>query len=206
MNISGYVLAGGQSSRMGRDKALLRLGDHTLLEIAIHKVKSVCGNATILGGPQDRCTELSLYGRVLPDRVEQAGPLAALEAALFDTKTDWLFLMPVDLPLLPAIALTDLMETAFYYDQPGVMCYEAEGRQQPLPVVIHRCALKEVTRALDSGERRLMPVLQRFAEAHGELRFLILRRLREYDWFTNVNTPAEFQFAEEILRAGNEIQ
>ena len=203
--VSGYVLAGGESSRMqvlgtaAVDKALLSFHGQTLLELALGKVRAVCGDAAILGGPAERCARLSRYGRVVRDRIEQAGPLAALQAALLDSDNDWVFLVPVDLPLLPQIALRELLDMPVYYEQPTVVCYEAEGREQPLPVLIHRSAMGEVERALENGERKLMPVLRRFAKESGGPYFLQLQRLRNHDWFMNVNTPEELRAAEAVI-------
>ncbi len=215
--ISGYVLAGGESSRMQRDgtarvdKALLDFGDETLLERALWLVTQVCGNASILCGPAERCARLGSYGRTVPDAVESCGPLGGLAAALSDAGEEWLLLMPVDLPLLPVLALKELVVAVTDSGKPGVACFDSLDHRQPLPVVLHRSATPVVIGALERGERRLMPVLQRAAAELCPLGMAVvpLRELTtELDaamWLTNVNTPEELRAAEEMAMASNDL-
>src|SRR5579863_10550524 len=76
---SGYVLAGGRSTRMGRDKALLPLGDSTLLDHVAHCVRQAAGNVTIIG-PPDRYAGLGYP--VAADLVNDSGPLGGVYTAL----------------------------------------------------------------------------------------------------------------------------
>src|ERR1700686_3791867 len=72
MRRSGFVLAGGASSRMGRDKALLAYGETTLLEHVARAVRDAVGSVTLIGGP-DRYGELGYA--VFRDIVPGCGPL-----------------------------------------------------------------------------------------------------------------------------------
>jgi molybdenum cofactor guanylyltransferase len=190
--VSGYVLAGGESSRMGADKALLRFGGETLLERALRKVNEVCGNAAILGGPAERCARFHPYGRVVADRVVGCGPLGGLDAALADAVEDWVLVVPVDLPLLPTIALEDLVWFTSSDSRGSVHCYMDGGVTQPLPVLLHKSMSNGISAALRDRELKLAPVLRRIGEQNYGMREMKALRLRDYDWFTNVNTPEEF--------------
>ena len=208
--ISGYVLAGGESSRMQRDgaarvdKALLRFGGETLLERALGVVRDVCGNASILCGPAERCEVLRPYGRTVPDRVMRCGPMGGVVAALEDAEEDWLLVMPVDLPLLSASALRALVDTAMSNGEPKVACFDGVDHRQPLPVVLHRSATPVLREALESGERRLMPVLRRAAEVLSPLGMRLVP-VESLTWLANVNTPEELRAAEEIAMASNDL-
>ncbi|MEM0911766.1 MAG: molybdenum cofactor guanylyltransferase [Pseudomonadota bacterium] len=104
MNVVGVVMAGGNSSRMGRDKALVSLGEHTLLDIAVNKLKSlplhdvqVSRNKSEEGFIQD----------VIPNK----GPLSSIHAACLKNPQYDLLFLPVDLPLVSADLLMKLVET-----------------------------------------------------------------------------------------------
>jgi molybdopterin-guanine dinucleotide biosynthesis protein A len=210
MKVSGYVLAGGQSSRMGRDKSLLRLGDCTLLEIALDKLKQVCSDVSILCGSAEHGETLAAYGRVVSDRIPQNGPLSGLDAALHDAQEEWVLIVPVDQPILPVSALQELIEQATDNGKPNVTCFDAPGKRQPLPVALHRSAREVIAEALKQERRTLLPVLRDAADALCPLGMCVVPAVEITDeitasiWFTNVNTLEDFQIAEELLRAGNE--
>ncbi len=214
--VSGYVLAGGESSRMQsessyRDKALLDFLGETLLERALRTVSEVCGNASILCGTPERSARLGSYGRAVMDRLPGQGPLGGLDAALEDAGEEWLLIVPVDLPLLPAFALRELMGAATGEGGPGVACMESLDHLQPLPLVIHRAAHPVVWQALQHNERKLMPVLRAAANelCAAGLRILPAEALTsELDasaWFTNVNTPDDYRAARELAIAQNDF-
>lgn len=209
LNVSGYVLAGGQSSRMGRDKTLLRVNDNTLLEIALRKLEQVCSDVSILCGSEARGEQLSVYGRTVADRIPDSGPISGLDAALHDAREEWLLIVPVDVPLLPASAMQELVNQATDNGKPSVVCFEAPGKRQPLPVVLHRSTREVIAQALQQGRRTLLPVLRDAADAVCPLGMCVLPAEEITDeitasvWFTNVNTPDDFQAAKELLRTEN---
>ena len=101
MNFSAVILAGGKSSRMGRDKAFLEIGGQTLLARQIQLVREAGAVEIFISG---RATvDYSTFGdRVLPDKFPDAGPLAGIERALDATKSPVLFVLAIDLPEMDA--------------------------------------------------------------------------------------------------------
>src|SRR4051794_13836057 len=100
-NRSGWVLAGGRSSRMGRDKALLDLGSGPLAAQVAGLIAQTCGSATLVGDPA-RYADLGFP--IIPDNAPGLGPLSGIEAALAATASDWNLIVACDMPLLsPAI-------------------------------------------------------------------------------------------------------
>ena len=180
METYGLVLAGGQSSRMGRDKALLEWQGRPLFQ----HMKSVLEQAGIcrvfLSGAQ--CGEEALV-----DLIPGKGPLSGIHAVLPHVPDgSRLLVVPVDMPLLPAEAITRLVDsepasgTPLHYDGfplPWLLPVNAELRQQ-------------LETALHSTERR-----------HYSLRHLhqILtgRKLPLpaplIELFHNTNTPADWE-------------
>ncbi|MGI4853578.1 MAG: molybdenum cofactor guanylyltransferase [Janthinobacterium lividum] len=215
----GYVLAGGESSRMQRpdlpqDKALLLLGGQTLLERALATLAHVCPEPQILCGSKDRCARLRHLGPTLVDEVLLAGPLGGLHAALADARKHeaaWALITPVDLPRMSA-ALLHAFVQAGQCSGAGVACLRAVGIVQPLPVLLHTSAEPFLRTALHAGERKLRPVLQGVAKQIGDCSGIFLTDVETFGFpaeaaeacFRNLNTPDDFDGAQqdETLRTG----
>ena len=101
MKFSAVILAGGRSSRMGRDKAFLEIGGQTLLARQIKLVREAGANEVFISGRPD--TDYSAHGcQVLLDRFAGAGPLAGIERALVAATSPLLLVLAVDLPEMKA--------------------------------------------------------------------------------------------------------
>ena len=198
-----------QGSGLPCDKALLPLDDEAMLLRVLRNLREVCADAGILCGTPERGERFAFAGRTIPDVTPGYGPLGGLEAALRDAREEWLLLTPVDLPLLPARALRALIEQGTEDGRPGVACFAGVDRRQPLPALVHRAAYPVVAEALAKGERKLMPVLQRAAQAMCSLGMCVVEadgfapELDVSAWFTNVNTPDDYRAAQELLATGN---
>lgn len=106
-NVFGWILAGGHSSRMGQDKALLPLGDKPLVAHVLGAAKGQC-HATAISSNSDSHTMRAFGVPVVPDmrEVKHFGPLAAILTGfqyLREHHTDcmWLATLPTDTPYVP---------------------------------------------------------------------------------------------------------
>src|SRR5262249_53875836 len=88
VDLSGFVLAGGKSTRMGQDKALLTWGSHTLLEHMVELLQTVASPVQVVGRDP------------LPDRLPGLGPLSGIATGLEVSFTDANIFVAVDLPFL----------------------------------------------------------------------------------------------------------
>jgi molybdenum cofactor guanylyltransferase len=79
--VNAFVLAGGRSTRMGRDKALLELEGHPLIDHALAKLRALGFSPRIAGSRPD----LASFAPFVPDNYPQQGPLGGIEAALAAT-------------------------------------------------------------------------------------------------------------------------
>ena len=111
MEATGFVLAGGGSSRMGRDKALLPYRGTTLLAYIASVVRQAAGTATIIGDP-DRYSNVGFP--VCPDQIPQCGPIGGIYTALSVTASDWNLVVACDMPMLSAPVLRRLIERSFH--------------------------------------------------------------------------------------------
>jgi len=176
------VLAGGASSRMGRNKALLAVGGRTLLEIAVRAVAGVAGKVTIIGPP-------GLYEatgvRVIGDLRAGAGPLGGIETALADSVDGWNLVVACDMPRLADGGLRRILQEAWVNADAGCVIPESgDGQAEPLCAAYHRRMLPVVRAALDAGTRKVTDALPA-----GLVRYI---RMTDDPIFQNVNTPEEW--------------
>ena len=108
-DVTVFVLAGGQSTRMGRDKALLRLGGQTLLERALALAHRIAPRVAVLG-PREKYAAAG--ERIIEDEFPGCGPLAGIHAALGASETDLNLILSVDMPFVPLEFFTYLLERA----------------------------------------------------------------------------------------------
>ena len=175
------MLAGGKSSRMGVDKALLPFRGGALAGHVAAAVAAAAGSATLIGDPQK-------YGHlgypVLPDRSPGAGPLGGLETALSHTAVEWNLVLACDMPSISAGFLRELLDAAEQAGADALLPAGPSGRPEPLSAVYHRRCAPILRRALDAGVRK---VTDAFAG-------LDVRTFAVDDpaWFENLNTPEQW--------------
>src|SRR5438045_1162415 len=99
---TGYILAGGKSSRMGKDKAFLKTSDKTFLERAINALSSICENHVKIILNQNQTDLIEKLPPNIPyifDIFENRGALGGIHTALKNCKTKFAIILAVDLPL-----------------------------------------------------------------------------------------------------------
>ena len=147
---AGFVLAGGRSSRMGQDKALLPWKGSTLLESVAREVFLAAGNATVIG-PPERYGNLgfSMGFPVISDRIADCGPLGGLHAALSVTTAEWNLLVACDMPAVTSDLLKELLASADVSGADAVVPETPQGLE-PLCAVYHARLLPIVESAIHS--------------------------------------------------------
>jgi molybdenum cofactor guanylyltransferase len=180
MTHTGFVLAGGASSRMGRDKAFLPYRGTTLLEHMAGAVLDAAGNVAILGEPA-RFTHLGYP--VFPDKSPGLGPLGGLLTALSITETDWNLVVACDMPGITAPSLRILLKRSDISTADCVAAASFEGSVEPLCAVYHRRCLPLVARAVKDRQLKMFDLL-------AELR--VDGQILDPAALANANTPAEW--------------
>jgi molybdenum cofactor guanylyltransferase len=188
---SGFVLAGGQSSRMGRDKALLSFGGRPLIAHALSILREAGLPAAIAGVPPDRSTPdrsrsagqiartnprkndshengaLASFAPIVEDPQPGFGPLAGICAALASVATRYVVFLPVDLPLLPSSLIVYMLHhaqiTGLAITVPAV-----NGFSQTFPVVLDRSVLPALQIDLHSGQGGCFSAFQTAANGLGQ--------------------------------------
>lgn len=180
VNRSGWVLAGGRSTRMGRDKALLPFHGRPLAAAIAEAVREAAGNVTLIGNPALAAAGLP----ALPDLFPGEGPLGGILTALGSSDADWNLVTACDMPELNAAFLRSLFEAAERSDGDLLLPVIEGGRPEPLCAVWHRRAREPLEAAFGSGIRRVRDAL-------GGLR-VVRYPITEITPFQNVNTPEDW--------------
>ena len=190
----GFILTGGRSSRMGTDKAFLKVGNRTLLECAISVIRSVCPDVAIVG---DR-NKFSAYGTVIEDVYRGAGPLAGIHASLQHSSADLNLVIAVDLPLVSTELLGFLFATAETTDAVVTVPRTASGLQ-PLCAVYRLAFRTAADAALKAGKNKIDALFAGVAT-----RIIDESELRTAGFsekvFSNLNTPEDVQAVMPDLR------
>ena len=170
---TGVVLAGGRSSRMGRDKAALVVDGRTLLDRAIDALHAA-GAARVIVAGGGRATVV--------DRVAGQGPVGGIASVLATGVEGAVLVMPVDMPGLEAGALRQLVDALA--DAPAA-CFAGH----PLPWAFHAGApLREaIACALES--RPTGPSMRELHRAVGGIELAPA----DAGMLRNVNTPSEWE-------------
>jgi molybdopterin-guanine dinucleotide biosynthesis protein A len=147
-DVAGFVLAGGQSSRMGVDKALVEFAGRPLIALALGTLREAGLEAAIAGARSD----LSSYASVVADAAADLGPLSGICAALASTTAQWVVFMTVDLPLVPASLVVYLLAHARITES-LVTAAAVNGFPQTFPAVIHRDCVPVLEKELKDGRR-----------------------------------------------------
>lgn len=131
-NYSLLILAGGKSSRMGRDKATLLYEGKTFLENLVVKGNALGMEKIYVSNFRGECEGVSIVYDVFPER----GPLGGMHACMKQIQTPYCLVLPVDVPQIPLEVLEKLLEFHKQY------CKEQGTKEKIVPVL------------LEHGERR----------------------------------------------------
>jgi molybdopterin-guanine dinucleotide biosynthesis protein A len=191
---SALLMAGGESRRMGRDKALLELGGEPLWRRQLRTLREASFQEIIVArGPRACLDEPGLI--MVTDAESGRGPLGGLVAGLRRATAPWVLVLAVDLPLMPSWFLQGMMAMA-ETDGRGV-APTIDVRYEPLAAVYPSVCLEFAEEALANKVWSLQALLQRCVLA--DLMRSVSMHDEKRDYFRNVNTPEDLAEIEERL-------
>jgi molybdopterin-guanine dinucleotide biosynthesis protein A len=194
MNVTGYILAGGLSSRMGRDKAFLKFGETTFLENAAAVLRPVCREVKAVFNISQKG-----FAGHLPEGVsgvfdiyEGRGPLGGIHTAFSDCPTEIAAVLAVDLPFVTTAAMEKLC--ALIAEEKTAAAFvplQTDGRIQPLAAVYR--AKKCLPPAEEILAKKEKASMRRFLETINA-KFIKAGDLsKNADLFLNVNEKSEYE-------------
>jgi molybdopterin-guanine dinucleotide biosynthesis protein A len=196
--VSGFVLAGGASSRMGRPKALLVLNGETMLERQLRLLRCVSGKVSVAGWPGGMSiTYLPASVRRVPlllDEPGDRGPLGGIYSALKRSRTEYNLFLGCDMPFVTAEFLEYLCRAALRTRADVTVPKSVDRRLNPVCAVYRRRALREMHASLELGERKISRL---FFRIHTQV--IPWREIACAGFppaiFDNMNTPEDYERA-----------
>lgn len=191
---STVIIAGGKSSRMGRDKALLQIGGRTMIEQIVAQTADLGGDQIVITNTPERYKYLGLptFPDVLPDK----GALGGLYTAIHYAAQPYALTLACDMPFVNVPLLQRMLALAADFD---AVIPRVNGEAEPFRAVYSKACLGPIRRALEAGQMR---VISFFGEVR--LRWLEEDEIDQFDpqrrSFFNVNTPEDLAKAQAMAQ------
>jgi len=194
-SIAGFILAGGQSRRMGRDKSALVLDGRSFVERIAHELAGAAESVTLVGKPAADVTDsnrrtVQTNLPIVPDVFPNWGALGGVHAALSNCTAEWALVVACDFPFVTKDLFARLASVRDNFD--AVAPVQRDQIPQPL------CALYRVVPCLSlaegmikSGERKPIALLQSM-----HTRWVPFSEIEDISgsarFFDNINTPQDY--------------
>jgi len=198
LNASAAVLVGGESRRMGKNKALLKLDEKTFVERTVSLLKKVFPEVFLVGNNKEMYRFLGLP--VVSDVYENCGPLAGIHAALLAARTPYVFVVACDMPFLNPKLISALLTGVSGWDV--VVPKINASYVEPLCAVYGKDCLPVAEEHLQKGIYKVSAFYPRVRVKYVDLGTLCAF-VPEEDFF-NVNTPEDVQKAAFLLKKRRE--
>lgn len=196
-NLSGFVLAGGDSRRMGRAKSELVLGGETMLERQIRALRAVCRTVAVIGTPK---SVSGLDVPTWPDEIPGRGPAGGIYTALLNARTEFNLIVGCDLPFVDARFLRFLAQRALNSPADVTVPEARDLRIQPVCAVYRRHALAAVRARLNSDLNKTQNLVYRLRP-----RVVSWREIARAGFpsriLANMNAPEDYEAAKRILNS-----
>jgi len=185
--VTGVILAGGASSRMGKNKALLKVGELFLVEKVYASIAALFRGVILVTNTPD------IYAFIpcpkVPDIYPGAGSIAGLHAGLNASSTERIFAVACDMPFLNGELIRFLCNDAEAYD--AVVPVDRSGRLEPLHALYAKTSLIAMQESIECGDKSIINLLDRVTTR------MVPNDLFQHipgaeESFRNLNTPAEY--------------
>jgi len=189
--ITGVILAGGQSSRMGQNKALMSLGGKRLVDRVVEVMREVFRDLLMVTNTPEVYADLGLP--MVRDIWPEKGSLGGVYSAIYHVTTPYCLVVACDMPFLNAAVIRYLITQIANYD---VVIPDVLDELQTLHAIYSKACLQPIERRLAAHRLRIVGF---FPDVR--VRTVTASELQPYDpellAFQNLNTPEEFQAAEQ---------
>jgi molybdopterin-guanine dinucleotide biosynthesis protein A len=185
-NIPLIIFAGGKSSRMGQDKALLPFGGYKTLSEFQHERLSKLFKKVYISAKENK---FDFDVNVIEDRYKESSPLVGIISVFETLKVDTIFILSVDAPFVNKEVIDKLINSNNRFD---TVIAKSKSGMQPLCGVYKRSVLPIAQEHLKEGNHRLNNLLKKV-----DTQFV---PFKDDDLFINLNHPHEYEKAQKSLR------
>ena len=193
MEVSGIVLAGGQSQRMGRNKALMSLDGKILISRVLETMARICDDLIICAN--DPRSYAHLPARVVRDVIPHRGALGGIHAGLKAMRHEKALVVACDMPFLSLSLLRFMMVAASDQD---VVVPHIDGNFEPLHAIYGVNCISPIERLIADGPRRIVALYDCV-----RVRVVNENQVRLFgagNSFFNINTPQDWALAQRRVR------
>ena len=184
---TAVILAGGNSSRMRCDKALLQIGNQTLIGYILNQLNPHFGEVLI--SAKDPCRYAYLDAAVVVDSTRKEGPIFGIASALKAAKNERVFITTCDTPMINLKLVESMLEVSSQYD--CVVPTIKNDLCEPLFAVYQKSVFHVIQDMLLEGERSVIKLFSKLKVDYV--------RAEENDWFRNLNTIEDYlEFKREV--------
>lgn len=196
METTGIILAGGKSSRMGSNKALLKINGRTVIEHIITDLEQIVNNILIVTNSFEDYDFLCLP--MVEDRWKEMGPLAGIHAGLASSQTERNLVVACDMPFIsPKLGEVLLHQL----DNCQAAVPELSGQLHPLFAAYRKDVKDEVQKALEQNQLRIRGIFRNIhVKIMNETDFLKSGLQIEESALFNMNFPGEYEQAKSMKR------
>ncbi|QXP59364.1 molybdenum cofactor guanylyltransferase [Olleya sp. HaHaR_3_96] len=181
-NITGIILAGGKSQRMGTDKGLILLHNSPFIKHISIALKPLVSEIIIVSNIQKH----DIFGfKRIEDDIENAGPVAGIYSGLKASKTDYNLVLSCDIPLINTTILRQLISNI--ENDVDIVQIKSKGQTMPLIALYKKQCESIFYKLLLEGERRL-----KIAVNSCTVKTINLDKNLE-DYTANINTPEQLK-------------
>lgn len=196
MEITGIILAGGKNLRLGRNKALEKIGGVTVIERVLSRLKPVVTQLVVVTADGKNHLIPIDSARFVADIYPGKGPLGGIFTGLSASRTKLNIAVACDMPFLNTALLKNMLELARGYD--AVVPRTRESLFEPLHAVYSRICLPVIKSHLESEQLSIRAFL-----AEVKVRYIEEDECRRYDpellSFFNMNRQSDYERALKIV-------
>ena len=179
-NITGVVLAGGESSRMGEDKSLLVFKEQALIQYSLDALKPFCNDIFI---STNKAIHNKFSCKTISDFHSKIGPIAGIYSALKHSNTDFVMILPCDSPMVKPQFVQYLISEINEATKAIVPQYG--GHLEPLFAIYHKSIVGIIEEQIAKEDYKLVHLLERINAKVIEV--------QERSCFVNINTPEDYK-------------
>ena len=184
-DVTAIVLAGGNSSRMGKEKAFLEIGGRFLIEYVYNQLLAYFEVILISANNKEKYSFLG--AEVIPDKIPGTGPLMGIASALEASKSEINFIIACDIPDIDISYVKKMIHECKDYD--GVVPIKRKSKYEPLYAVYKKSMLKAMNEVLSSGNNKISEVFKlcnlKYITLKDTSRLKNLNTVKDYEEYLN---------------------
>ena len=192
MEVTCAILAGGKSKRMGRDKALIPVGDRALLSRVYAVAEEVFTDILVLSNLHTHLDKVR--GPIVKDVIPRQGPMIGIVSALLYARTPYVFVLACDMPFLRKEAIEYVLTAARGED---IVIPKTEKGFEPLHALYNRSCISPLLSAIERGRMKIPDIFPLLSVKVVEGKEVFASQ--GLSIFTNINTEEDLSRAQSLI-------